>query len=118
MNLRAALIIAIAAFLLFFSVLPMSWLVFRSFWSGDGAKVQAYIWNDKGNKWLTAVSVTNNVYKFEIPDGYTNLIFCRMNPNGTASDWSGVWNQTENLTVQIGKTYTVNSWNNPAGSWA
>ena len=90
------------------------------FWKADGAKVQAYVWGDKASaKWLTATSVSNNVYTFEVPDGgYTKVIFCRMNPSGPASSWDGKWNQTEDLTIQIGKTFTVNSWNNPTGSWS
>ena len=62
MNLRAALIIAIAAFLLFFSVLPMSWLVFRSFWSENGFTLETFRriytyslnWNALRNTLITA----------------------------------------------------------------
>ncbi|WP_405345895.1 starch-binding protein, partial [Ruminococcus sp.] len=91
-------------------------------WDQAGARFELYVWNDDGEQWLTGTAV-NGKYQFEVPTGYTNGIFTRMNPAGTADDWSGVWNQTGDLTLQIGKTYTITSWNggdngNSGGSWS
>ena len=46
-----------------------------------------------------------------------------MDPAKTADDWDSVWNQTGDLTLQIGKTYTITSWtggdnSHSGGSWS
>jgi len=61
-NIKAALIIAIAAFLLVFNVFPMGYLVFKSFWSEHGFTLETFRriytyslnWNALKNTLLTA----------------------------------------------------------------
>ena len=41
----------------------------------------------------------DGVYRAIVPEGYENLIFCRMNPSKTTNEWGSVWNQTADLAV-------------------
>ena len=41
----------------------------------------------------------DGVYEVVVPDGYNNVIFCRMNPSATKNIWDNKWNQTADLTV-------------------
>ena len=93
-------------------------------WNTDTPRYELYVWqNDE--RWLSAEKVGDK-YRFEIPAGYTtaNCIFVRENPAGSAGSWSSKWNQTGDLelTGNIGKTYTISSWNgdngNSGGSWS
>ena len=91
-------------------------------WDQANARFKLYVWNDDGEKWLTGTAV-NGKYQFEVPAGYTDGIFVRMDPAKTADDWDSVWNQTGDLTLQIGKTYTITSWtggdnSHSGGSWS
>ena len=91
-------------------------------WDQANARFKLYVWNDDGEKWLTGTAV-NGKYQFEVPAGYTDGIFVRMDPAKTADDWDSVWNQTGDLTLQIGKTYTITSWTggdngHSGGSWS
>ena len=85
-------------------------------------RFQLYVWNDDGDRWITGTAV-NGKYQFEVPTGFTDGIFVRMDSAKAADDWSSVWNQTGDLTLQIGKTYTITSWTggdngNSGGSWS
>ena len=61
-------------------------------------------------------------YECEIPEGYPNVIFCRMNPSATANNWNNKWNQTADLTVPTDGTncYTVKAgtWDKGGGTWS
>ncbi|MBR2209094.1 MAG: iron ABC transporter permease [Synergistaceae bacterium] len=62
LNIKAALIFAIAAFLLLFNVFPMGWLVFKSFWGENGFTLETFRriysyalnWNALKNTLITA----------------------------------------------------------------
>ena len=66
--------------------------------------------------------VENGVYGVDIPDGISNIIFCRMNPSTTANNWNNKWNQTSDLKVQTNgdNCYTVKNgtWDKGGGSWS
>ena len=59
-----------------------------------------------------------------ISKGYTNLIFCRMNPSTTTNNWDNKWNQTGDLSVKdfnSGKNlFTVKSgsWDGATTTWS
>ena len=61
---------------------------------------------------------TDNIYGCEIPEGFTKVIFCRMNPAGDTNSWDKdvMWTQTANLNLTAGRVYTVEGWN--SGSWS
>ena len=93
-------------------------------WNVDNARFAAYMWNDAGDTWfdLTLVEGEENIYEFTLPEGYSNLIFCRMNPSATANNWDNKWNQTNDLTVPTDGTnpYTIaeGAWDKGAGTWS
>ena len=49
-------------------------------WAQANARFAAYLWNDKGNTWVSATKSADGVYAVAVPDGYTDIIFTRMNP--------------------------------------
>ena len=88
-------------------------------WAESNARFAAYLWNDNGNTWVSATKTSDNVYAVTVPDGYTNVIFTRMNPATTENNWSDVWNQTADLKVELGKVYVMaeGAWDKGNGEW-
>ena len=86
-------------------------------WDKDGARFAAYFFGN-GDKWVDMTG-SNGTYTVEVPDGYTSVIFCRMNGATTENNWNNKWNQTGDLTVSdgIGKTYNITGWDN-SGNWS
>ncbi|WP_405357271.1 starch-binding protein, partial [Ruminococcus sp.] len=85
-------------------------------------RFQLYIWNDGGDElWLTGTLVGGK-YQFEIPTGFTDGTFVRMDSAKPVDDWGSMWNQTVDVTLNIGKTYTIDSWDvdqgKSGGSWS
>lgn len=85
-----------------------------------------YVWGGTaGEKWVSMTSVGDGIYEAYLPEGYDygcNIIFCRMNPSGSANSWNNKWNQTSDLkTPTDGKNlYTVNegTWDKGGGTWS
>ena len=93
-------------------------------WMADGARFSAYLWGDGVSAvWydMTLVEGETDIYEFTLPEGYENIIFCRMNPSTTANDWNNKWNQTGDLKVPTdGKNlFTVadGSWDGATTTW-
>ena len=89
-------------------------------WKEASARFAARFWDDSDNDIWADMSDSNSdgTYEVELPDvKYTNVIFCRMNPSTTENNWDNKWDQTNDLTVNLGKTYTIkeNYWK--LGSW-
>ena len=93
----------------------------NSNWQKDGARFAVYYWNGSGSGW-TSMSGSGNFYSATIPEGYTNIIFCRMNPGNSTNDWTNKWNQTADLTIPTNGNnwYTVaaGTWDNGGGTWS
>lgn len=74
-------------------------------WLSDGAHIAAYLWKDgtEDNVWvaLEADSV-EGVFKCEVPEGYTNIIFVRIKA-GAENNWDNKLAQTADLTVPAGE---------------
>ncbi len=92
-------------------------------WLMDGARFAVYYWNDSESYWDDLLPTEDEgIYECTIPAGYSNIIFCRMNPNTETNDWTNKWNQTSDLTVPTDGTnlYTVadGSWDNGSGTWS
>lgn len=89
-------------------------------WLKDGARFAAYFFGS-GSKWVSGTKLSNGMYEFEVPAGYSNVIFCRMNGSSTKDDWNNKWNQTADLTVPTdGKNlYTVpgNTWDGSSNAY-
>ena len=94
-------------------------------WKEANARFAAYFFeNGKSEVWvsMTLVAGETDIYACEPPTGYTNVIFCRMNPGATANNWNNKWNQTADLKVPTDGTnlYTVkeNTWDKGGGTWS
>ena len=86
-------------------------------WDKDGARFAAYFFGN-GETWVDMSSSGNSIYTVTVPDGYSSVIFCRMNGSTTDNTWNNKWNQTSDLSVSdgIGKTYYITGWDN-SGYW-
>lgn len=63
---------------------------------------------------------SENVYVCDKFDGYTSVIFCRMNPGTSANNWDNKWNQTADLTIPTDKDtykYDEGQWDTGTGQW-
>ena len=97
-------------------------LVPNSNWTQANARFAAYFFNN-GEKWLdmTLVPGKTNMYYVEVPTGFKDVIFCRMNPASSANNWDNKWDQTLDLKIPTdGKNmYTIaeGAWSKGNGSW-
>lgn len=57
----------------------------------------AFFYDGIGSTWVDMEQDANNVYKVSAPEGYTTVIFCRMDGSKLDNDWSNKWCQTENI---------------------
>lgn len=92
-------------------------------WEVDGARFAIYYWNDSTQNWadLHLAEGESAIYTTTIPGGYSNVIFCRMNPAGD-NNWNNKWNQTTDLTIPTNgnNLFTVNNnaWDSATGTWS
>ena len=97
------------------------YLVPNDNWNQADARFAVYLFGN-GDTWVDMTEVGNTgVYTAELPHGYTNLIFCRMNPGTTANNWDNKWNQTNDLVIptddKICYTVAEGAWDYGNGSW-
>lgn len=88
-------------------------------WSGDKAKLAAYVWDDNGNKKWLEVSKTDydNYYSFALDNNqWKQVIFVRYDPSKNLNDfptkdWNGyVWNKTSDITIDYNNNcYVITS---------
>lgn len=97
----------------------------NSNWKSDNAEFAMYVWIDGGDhQWIDLTdSDGDGIFEGVLPSGYTNLIFCRMNPNRDKNGWSEgrTWNQSADLTYDGSKNlYTIadGAWSKGNGSWS
>lgn len=75
----------------------------------------AWTWGSGEGQWIKG-SASGSNYTFSGVD--SNIIFVRM--NGDNPNWDNVWNKTDDLTTQMGGTYTISDWGGNGmmvGSW-
>lgn len=100
----------------------------QNWWTKDGAAVGVHYWGGANpTTWPgvrgTAVDGDPGVWKFEVPDNSTGLIFVRVNGSGDIADWGA---KTADLTLPAGDNnlYTITSssevWGDPGvtGEWS
>jgi uncharacterized repeat protein (TIGR02543 family) len=85
-------------------------------WKKDGARFAAYFFGN-GEKWISMTDPDGDgIYECERPNGYTQVIFCRMNGGSTTNAWSNKWNQTQDIALPandgLAKLYTITGWDN------
>ena len=84
-------------------------------WVGGEARFAIYTWGGPaGEQWIDMTDANSDgIYEGVVPAGYSNIIFCRMNPAYTENMWNNdttydrVWNQTVDLTLYAGGTFTI-----------
>ena len=94
----------------------------NSNWLTGGARFAAYFF-ESGDCWVDMTDPDGDgLYECAVPDGFTNVIFCRMNPGDTANNWNNKWNQTADLIVPTdgANCYTVTegTWDAGGGTWS
>lgn len=84
-------------------------------WEADDARMAVhYRKSDTDNGWVTAEKC-NTYYFAQIPEGYTEYFWVRMNPNRTENRWNSdddgdakpVWNQSSGIKYDAQKTLTI-----------
>lgn len=71
-------------------------------WGIANARYAAYFFEGDANTWVSMNDADKDgVYRAVIPEGFTNLIYCRMNPANQTNDWDdkNKWNQSPDLKV-------------------
>ena len=98
------------------------YLIPNANWKTDKARFAAYFFeNGKSETWISLKDTNGDgIYEGKSPAGYTNVIFCRMNPSAAANNWNNKWNQTADLKFTANQLYTVkeNTWDNGGGTWS
>lgn len=95
----------------------------NSNWVKDNARFCMYVWQDGGSYlWIEMTdSDDNGVYEGILPAGYSNIIFCRLNPSEEHNGWSTTWNQTSDLKYDgENNHYTIaqGAWDKGEGKWS
>ena len=92
-------------------------------WILANARFAAYFFEGESNLWVDMKAV-DGIYRCVVPQGYTNVIYGRMNPSSSANGWTEntqLWNKTSDLKVQTTTTncYVVHieEWNEGKGLW-
>ena len=91
----------------------------NSNWTQADAWFAVYYWNDGSNGWVKMTDSDNDgIYEAIMTSDFTNVIFCRMNPASSETDWSNKWDQTVDLKP-TGNLFTINdgAWNEATGNW-
>ena len=90
-------------------------------WNKDGAYFQAWNWsNNSDGEWCSFTHVEGNLFKTEIADNKTNIIFVRKAASSNANDWNKetIWGQTADLKIEgDNNQYNVINWDNE-GYWS
>ena len=98
------------------------YLIPNANWKTDKARFAAYFFeNGKSETWISLKDTNGDgIYEGKAPAGYTNVIFCRMNPSAAANNWNNKWNQTADLKFTANQLYTVkeNTWDKGGGTWS
>ena len=90
-------------------------------WLSDNAWFAAYFFGN-GEAWVKATDTNSDgVYEYEVPTpgNFSNVIFVRMNPASTETNWDNKWSQTSDLTWNgTDNLYTLyaDSWD--SGEWS
>ena len=72
----------------------------NSNWTQNNYRFAAYFFknNNGGDTWVSMFK-EGDIYVCEIPSGYPNVIFCRMNGETSENKWDNKWNQSSDLVA-------------------
>lgn len=69
-------------------------------WREYNARFAVYYFSGSASGWVDMEdSDADGVYAGVIPAGYSQIIFCRMDPGTTENNWGNKWSQTADLTL-------------------
>ena len=95
-------------------------------WTQAGARFAAYFLAGGPDTWVSMTDADGDgTYECAIPNGYSKVIFCRMNPSNEDNQWgsdgSHKWNQTADLLLPTDGTnhyvLTGGEWDGVSGEW-
>ena len=98
-------------------------------WNVDGAWFSAHFWGSTDADVTLTDADGDGVFECPVPEGATNVLFCRMNPAFTSFGWDitegetvvedHVWNQSDDLTLGAQNHYFITDWGTEksVGSW-
>ena len=81
-------------------------------WTSNSAKFAVYLYDEAGEEtWIDLTQDAGGYYTCVIPEGWSNLIFVRLNPNGSGLDWDKGWNQTYSHHIPVTRynAYTLHA---------
>lgn len=90
-------------------------------WRQENARFALYFFNNDSNEWVSMTATGDGKYVAEMKDGYSKLIFVRMNPSTTENNWNNKWNQTADIDIPSDMNYytiTSTDWDNATGDWS
>ena len=96
----------------------------NSNWKIDNARFAAYFYGNSGDTFadMTLAEGETDIYEVTVPEGYTNVIFLRMNGASTENSWDNKWNQTSEFTIPTDGTnfytYASGGWDQGSGTWS
>lgn len=82
-------------------------------WDNGDARFAAYFFGN-GDKWVN-LTKNGDVYSCKKPEGYTSVIFCRMNKNNADNNFNNCWNKTKDLSLMDNGDNCF--WINTDNSW-
>lgn len=88
--------------------------------TGD-EKFSAYVFDGTTSAKFIDMRENGNTYTADVPATYSKVIFCRMPKTSTTNSWNNCWNQTYDLSLKDGDTYTLTNWaegNKINGYWS
>ncbi len=95
--------------------------------TNDNAKFAIYYWmgatgyeRQGWSDYMTVSPCNSSTYRADIPKGYTNVIFVRLDPSG-GRNWNSKWNKTGDLTFDGTKdlfTWANGSWDDVTTTWS
>ena len=90
-------------------------------WNQANARFAVYAFGNGVSGWTDmSASGKADIFRADIDDSYTSVIFCRMDGSTTENNWSNKWNQPEDLVITAGMNmYTITAWNGAKdkGEW-
>ena len=90
-------------------------------WQSDNAWFAMYSWDGNGNEAFVRMNeIFGGYYTAKLDEGYSNVIFCRMDKDTSDCQWSNVWNQTADLVVPSDcNCFKINKgeWTGANGTW-
>ena len=91
-------------------------------WVNTTARFAAFFYGGGNEVWVDMTATDcDGIYECAVPDGYTYVIFCCMNPSALTNNWNNKWLQSVDLVIPTDGTnlYAVaaDAWEWGGGTW-